>query len=211
MVVLESVERFFWAAKAAAGAYHALTPEQLLAQIHQESAGNARAVSPAGAQGLMQIMPSTGRGLGLADPWDPLENVLAGARFMSELLREFGSYPLALAAYNAGPHAVIAAGRKVPPFAETEAYVADVAALVPAYAGYLAGAQSLPALKVGDHGDAVRALQHLLGAGVTVDGVFGPQTERAVVAKKRASRLPADATVGAPLWSYLLYLEESAA
>jgi cell wall-associated NlpC family hydrolase len=104
-------------------------PTGLLAAVAQvESGGDARAVSHAGAQGLMQIMPATARGLGV-DPLDPAQAVDGAARLLRDHLRTFGSLDLALAAYNAGPGAV----RRhdgVPPFAETQNYVRKVSALL---------------------------------------------------------------------------------
>lgn len=104
-------------------------PAGLLAAVAQvESGGNAEAVSPAGAQGLMQIMPATARGLGV-DPLDPSQAVDGAARLLRDHLRSFGSLDLALAAYNAGPGAVRRHGG-VPPFAETQNYVRKVSALL---------------------------------------------------------------------------------
>jgi len=101
---------------------HGLDPLLVYAMIEQESAFDARAVSPRQAMGLMQIIPGTREELGLADPFDPDANIEAGARYMKAMLAEFKLPALALAAYNAGPGAVRSFGR-VPPFAETEDYV----------------------------------------------------------------------------------------
>lgn len=100
----------------------------LRAVILQESGGDAQAVSPRGAQGLMQILPATGRALGLRDPFDPAENIRAGARYLTGLLTQFGDIRLALAAYNAGPGRVSRYGG-IPPFRETQTYVRRVLAL----------------------------------------------------------------------------------
>lgn len=109
---------------------HALDPRLLHALIAVESGYNPQAVSPKGAVGLMQLMPGTARRYGVQDPRDPLQNVQAGARYLSDLLRMFGNdIPLALAAYNAGEQAVIRHGRRIPPYAETAAYVPKVLAL----------------------------------------------------------------------------------
>lgn len=104
-----------------------LEPHLLLAVISAESGFRAKAVSPKGAQGLMQLMPATARRLGVADPFDPEQNVRGGARYLTELLKLFNDdLRLALAAYNAGENAVIRYGRAIPPYPETQQYVARV-------------------------------------------------------------------------------------
>ncbi|HEV7964306.1 MAG TPA: transglycosylase SLT domain-containing protein [Actinoplanes sp.] len=112
---------------------YGLPPALLAAVAKVESGYNPRAVSPAGAQGLMQIMPDTARGLGV-NPFDPSQSVDGAARLLSRNLREFGSLPLALAAYNAGGGAVHKYGG-IPPFAETQAYVPKVQAAMAALQG----------------------------------------------------------------------------
>ena len=82
-------------------------------------------VSPAGAQGLMQLMPATARGLGVTDPFDPNQAVDGAARLLRDLLDRFDSTPLALAAYNAGPGAVLRYNG-IPPYPETQNYVRSV-------------------------------------------------------------------------------------
>jgi soluble lytic murein transglycosylase-like protein len=99
------------------------------AQIYVESGFNPNAVSPAGAQGIAQFMPATAAAYGLKDPFDPDEAIDAQAHLMHDLLRQFASVPLALAAYNAGPAPVEACGC-VPPYPETQAYVAKILALI---------------------------------------------------------------------------------
>jgi hypothetical protein len=101
----------------------------LAAQIYAESNFNPFAVSPAGAQGIAQFMPGTAAGLGLRNPFDPAASIDAQAHLMHDLLARFASVPLALAAYNAGPGAVGACGC-VPPYAETQAYVAKIIGLL---------------------------------------------------------------------------------
>jgi soluble lytic murein transglycosylase-like protein len=99
----------------------------LHAVIAVESAYNARARSSRGAAGLMQLMPATARRYGVADVFDPAENVRAGAHYLRDLLKLFDNdLRLALAAYNAGEAAVIKYGRRIPPFRETVAYVPAV-------------------------------------------------------------------------------------
>lgn len=91
--------------------------------IERESAFDVKAVSLKGAKGLGQLMPGTAADLGVANPFDPIANLDGSARYLLEQLRRFGSVELALAAYNAGPGAVAKHGG-VPPYAETQAYVA---------------------------------------------------------------------------------------
>jgi hypothetical protein len=95
--------------------------------IRAESNFDAKAVSRAGAQGLMQLMPATARELGVKNPFNIAENIDAGSRYLRKMLDSFeGNLKLALAAYNAGPDAVIKYGGKVPPFRETQQYVKRV-------------------------------------------------------------------------------------
>ena len=109
-----------------AGARHGVSPALLTAIARAESGFNAAARSRAGAQGLMQLMPATARGLGV-DPWKPAEAVDGAARLLKQHLTRFGATELALAAYNAGPGAVTKHGG-VPPYKETQAYVAKIMA-----------------------------------------------------------------------------------
>ncbi|MEP6883868.1 MAG: lytic transglycosylase domain-containing protein [Gammaproteobacteria bacterium] len=102
-------------------------PNLLRAVIVVESGFNTRAVSKRGAMGLMQLMPATATRYGAANPFDPHENVHAGARYLKFLIDRFGQdLRLALAAYNAGENAVDRHGGQVPPFSETMAYVPRV-------------------------------------------------------------------------------------
>jgi hypothetical protein len=89
-----------------------------------ESRGRQQAVSPKGALGIMQLMPGTAEQLGV-NPFDPDANVHGGARYLAQQLARFQSLPLALAAYNAGPGAVVRWGG-IPPYAETQSYVAQI-------------------------------------------------------------------------------------
>ncbi|MDN7528220.1 lytic transglycosylase domain-containing protein [Burkholderia orbicola] len=113
---------------------HRLDPALLMAVIHAESAGDPLAISPKGATGLMQLMPSTGEKYGAADLLDARQNIAAGARFLRELLKRYGSRDLALAAYNAGAGAVDRYGGRIPPYDETQRYVLKVNGLYAHYA-----------------------------------------------------------------------------
>ncbi len=107
------------------GSLYSIDPRLIRAMIQVESGYNPRAVSRAGAQGLMQIMPETQQDLGLATPFDPDSNIEAGTRYFRYLLDRFESLPLALAAYNAGPSRV-ERYNGIPPFRETQEYVRKV-------------------------------------------------------------------------------------
>lgn len=116
-----------------AAARYGIDPAILHGLIQQESGFDPNARSGAGALGLTQLMPSTAASLGVSDPLNPAESIEGGARYLSEMLSRFGGNVTdALAAYNAGPGAVSTYGG-VPPYAETEAYVAKVLANAQAY------------------------------------------------------------------------------
>lgn len=103
-----------------------VAPALVNAVVMAESAGNPAAVSRAGAQGLMQIMPATASSCGVSDAFDPAQNMDCGTRYLHTLLQRYNNnIELAVAAYNAGPGAVDAY-RGVPPYAETRAYVTRV-------------------------------------------------------------------------------------
>jgi len=107
-------------------AEQSLPPELLHSVIQVESNYNPGAVSSKGAQGLMQLIPATARRFGVSDSFDPVENIQGGAKYLKYLLDLYkGDYPLALAAYNAGEKAVAKYGG-VPPYPETQNYVAQV-------------------------------------------------------------------------------------
>jgi soluble lytic murein transglycosylase-like protein len=101
----------------------------LAAQLYAESNFNPFSVSGAGAQGIAQFMPGTAAAYGLRNPFDATAAIDAQAHLMHDLLRRFGSVPLALAAYNAGEGAVAGCGC-IPPYAETRGYVARILALL---------------------------------------------------------------------------------
>lgn len=106
---------------------YGLDPALVTAMVEVESGFNLKAVSPKGAQGLMQIMPGTAKDLNLKDSFDADKNIEAGTRYLKQLLDRFGTAELALAAYNAGPGTVTKA-KGVPAIAETRQYLAKVRA-----------------------------------------------------------------------------------
>lgn len=109
-------------------------PALVRAVIHAESGFNADAVSPRGAQGLMQLMPGTARELGVSNALAAADNIRGGVSYLAQMLRKFGgNVRLATAAYNAGPGAVTRY-KGVPPYAETKAYVERVGILRDRYA-----------------------------------------------------------------------------
>jgi hypothetical protein len=110
----------------AASDKHLIDADLISSVIHAESGFNPKALSPKGAQGLMQLMPSTASQLGVTDAFDPAANVDAGTRYLRALLLQYnGDLAKALAAYNAGPLRV-QQYHGVPPYRETRAYVAQV-------------------------------------------------------------------------------------
>jgi soluble lytic murein transglycosylase-like protein len=109
-----------------AGAAHNLDADLLASVVREESAGQTRAVSRAGAQGLMQLMPGTAAELGVTDAFVPSQNVRGGTAYLDSLLKRYhDNLVLALAAYNAGPEAVDR-WHGIPPYRETQLYVARV-------------------------------------------------------------------------------------
>jgi soluble lytic murein transglycosylase-like protein len=112
---------------ARAGEQHNIDVELLASVVKAESGGRSNAVSRTGAQGLMQLMPGTARDLGVKDAFRPDQNIAGGASYLDSLLTLYkNNLDLALAAYNAGPAAVARYHNRVPPFAETRAYVTRV-------------------------------------------------------------------------------------
>jgi hypothetical protein len=117
-------------------------PALMAGQLMAESGFDPTAGSPAGAQGIAQFMPSTAASYGLTNPYDPVAAIDAEAHLMSDLLHQFGSPELALAAYNAGP-APVEACHCIPPYPETQAYVTRILALIGG-----AGAIAMPSFEV---------------------------------------------------------------
>ena len=111
----------------AAARNHGVDSALVHAVISAESGYNPKALSRKGASGLMQLMPDTARRYGVQNIFDPVENVHGGVRYLKDLLAMFnGDMRLALAGYNAGENAVIRAGNRIPPYAETQNYVPKV-------------------------------------------------------------------------------------
>jgi soluble lytic murein transglycosylase-like protein len=124
LVTTEELNNYF----AEASATYGVDEKLLKAVAKAESNFNPSAVSSAGAIGIMQLMPSTAAGLGVSDAFDARENILGGAKYLAKLLNKYnGDTSLALAAYNAGSARVDEYGG-IPPFAETQNYVAKVLA-----------------------------------------------------------------------------------
>jgi soluble lytic murein transglycosylase-like protein len=117
-------------------------PALMAGQLMAESGFDPNAASSAGAQGIAQFMPGTAASYGLADPYDPVAAIDAEAHLMHDLLAQFGSPELALAAYNAGP-APVEACHCIPPYPETQAYVTRIFALIGG-----AGAIAMPSFEV---------------------------------------------------------------
>lgn len=130
-----------------AGRQFNVDPKLLALVMRQESGGSAGAVSSKGARGPMQVMPGTAKAMGVTDPSDPAQNIMAGAKYLSQQLDKYKDPALALAAYNAGPGAVDKHGG-IPPYPETQGYVKSI---MSAYQGGQGGSsaaapQAMPGL-----------------------------------------------------------------
>lgn len=111
------------------GERYGIDPYLIFCVMNQESGFHPTAVSGKGAQGLMQLMPATALRYGAVNPYDPAQNIKAGARYLRDLLDMFdGKVELTLAAYNAGEGTVMKYGNRVPPYQETQAYVRNITA-----------------------------------------------------------------------------------
>jgi Transglycosylase SLT domain len=120
---------------------YGVDPSLVRAVMRHESGFNATAVSPKGAQGLMQLMPGTAALMGVKNPFDPEQNIAGGVNYLRHCLDRFQhNVPLAVAAYNAGPERVAQCGA-VPPINETQAFVTNV---MGSYAGPKVGAKATP-------------------------------------------------------------------
>ncbi len=123
--------------------YYGVDPALVRAVVRHESGFNSQAVSPKGAQGLMQLMPGTAALMGVTNPFDPEQNIAGGVGYLRHCLDRFQhNVPLAVAAYNAGPEAVAKYGCNIPPYAETQNFVQSVMGT------YNGGVVSLPKGKV---------------------------------------------------------------
>lgn len=148
---------------------HNIDTALLSAVVEVESAGNPRAVSPVGAQGLAQLMPATARDLGVEDPLDPAQNLDGAAKYLRQLLGRFqGDIAKALAAYNAGPGNVQKYGG-MPPFAETQAYVPKVLSAYDTYSQ-----QSTPASRPAPAPSLVAAVSDAAGPNALSEGPASP-------------------------------------
>lgn len=152
-----------------AGQKAGVDPRFIHAVINQESKYNTKAVSPVGAQGLMQMMPATAERFGLKDPFDPAANVEAGTKYLKWLLKRFdGDVSLALAGYNAGEGAVDKY-KGVPPYSETQNYVKKI---VSKYGKTYHPVLSPDDAKVAFHLDAVESGSVAVETNVAVDSTL---------------------------------------
>lgn len=153
-------------------------PVQLfLAQITQESGWNPNALSGAGAQGIAQFMPGTAAGMGLSNPWDPVASLQAAAELDHSLFQKYGSWPYALAGYNAGSGAIAPGSSPSSWPAETQAYVKSIMAA----AGN--SVSSIPSTVSADFSSASAAVQqHTAATNPTPDSAIKAVLILAVVA-----------------------------
>lgn len=152
------------------------------AVILAESAYDPKALSHKGAIGLMQLIPKTAKRYGVADPWDPVQNLDGGVRYLRDLLGQFKDTGLAVAAYNAGENAVARYGNAIPPYDETQGYVAKVEA-------YLARLEAGAAVK-SLIGKGVAPAPRLSGWGL-IFGFFPDQAEARAAVQSRRAKLKA--------------------
>ena len=159
----------------------------LLAVAKAESNFDTNSVSHAGAQGIMQLMPGTAKTLGVKNAFDPYENIMGGAKLLRDNIKSFGSVPLALAAYNAGPGAVKKYGG-VPPYKETQNYVkkimadlGDSANRVMSHFSYKGNTSSTAALAGGASlgGDLSSSLSQTLSTMTSLSSLLGGSSQGA--------------------------------
>ena len=159
----------------------------LLAVAKAESNFDKNSVSHAGAQGIMQLMPGTAKTLGVKNAFDPYENIMGGAKLLRDNIKSFGSVPLALAAYNAGPGAVKKYGG-VPPYKETQNYVkkimadlGDSANRVMSHFSYKGNTSSTAALAGGASlgGDLSSSLSQTLSTMTSLSSLLGGSSQEA--------------------------------
>ena len=159
----------------------------LLAVAKAESNFDTNSVSHAGAQGIMQLMPGTAKTLGVKNAFDPYENIMGGAKLLRDNIKSFGSVPLALAAYNAGPGAVKKYGG-VPPYKETQNYVkkimadlGDSANRVMSHFSYKGNTSSTAALDGGASlgGDLFSSLSQTLSTMTSLSSLLGGSSQGA--------------------------------
>lgn len=130
------------------GTRFGVDPYLIYCVMHQESSFSARALSPKGAQGLMQLMPGTAARYGVVNPYDPAQSIMGGARYLKDLLRLFnGRVDLVLAGYNAGEGAVMKYGGRIPPYRETQDYVRRISARYAANPSIKPTAKTVPATR----------------------------------------------------------------
>lgn len=123
---------------------HQLNPALLKAVIHAESAFKPQAISSAGAQGLMQLMPLTQKTYQVSNPYNPAQNINGGAAYLRHLKNTYSTMDVYLAAYNSGETAVERYGKTIPPFPETQEYVRRVKILYNRYQQNLSSADLYP-------------------------------------------------------------------
>ena len=154
-----------------ASALYQIPSKLLRAVAKAESGFNPRAVSKAGAMGVMQLMPGTARSLGVSDPYNARQNILGGAKYLKQNLDRFGGdVSLALAAYNAGPNSVTKYGG-IPPYKETQNYVKKIMADYTGNNTILAGRT----VSTGTYGktSGSTAVSSLTGSSLTAGSLLG--------------------------------------
>ncbi|PIE83296.1 MAG: lytic transglycosylase [Candidatus Contendobacter odensis] len=172
-------------------AQNRIDPELMHAVIKTESAYNPRAVSPAGAVGLMQLMPATARRFGVYNRRDPIANMRGGARYLRWLLNHFnGNLRLAVAAYNAGEGAVKKYGNNVPPYRETQNYVRRVLGLYRKYRGNGMGTRYASIKNYRTHSGGVTVITPRKGAQAKLRTALRPTGDRVLSGASGSRKSP---------------------